>query len=162
MIPNIPYPANFGAVDSVQHEPIGSGPECGYKWYFAVFGKLNVKDPNCPALQYVFRWLPGDPVAELVPLERYTTARGSLGVGSGGKGLWIFGHDEGKKQAIQPVPGWTPPLWMRAADDVAALRAQVEGLQRQIVELTQIGGGGLSAGDRLALNRLKVLAGIEG
>lgn len=156
MIYTIPFPAGFGFVDSVQHEPIGSGPECGYRWYFAAYGKANAKDPACPALQYVFRWLPGEPVAEQVPLECYTTARGSLGVGSGGKGLWLFGHD-GKKQIVQRVEGWTPPLWMRTADDVTALRGEIAQL-RQAVEAA--GGGGLTERHKDALEALCRLMGI--
>lgn len=148
----VKFPSGFDLADLVQPTQVPSGQSCGYRWYFAAYGKLRVGDP---ARQYVFRWGTGDPVAERIVMEHDTTARGSLAVGAGGLGLWLMAHDAGKKVVLQQVPGWEPPDWMRPSKDyeaeIAALRRELEARPT---------GGGMDAGDREALNRLRDMIGI--
>lgn len=108
----VQYPAGFVLVDSVQPDHIASGAESGYKWYFVAFGAFGAEAQR---LCYVFTWLPGQ-IAEAIPLEKYTTARGSLSLGAFGAGLWLAGHDTGKptRTFFQKIQGWAPAPWMLA------------------------------------------------
>lgn len=98
---DLTFPSGFDLADSVQPEPFMSGSDD--KWYFTVYGKMHSGDP---ALSYVCRWKPGQAVVEFVPLEIYTSARGSPA--SDGARLWFMAHDKNKHLRLETVPDWTP------------------------------------------------------
>lgn len=102
----IAFPPNFKPKDFVQPEPQPSGDG---SWYFIGYGSLN----GGPVLTHVFRWALGDALAQHIPIEKPTTARGSLAIGGGGKRLWLVSYEQtGPRLLAQVVPGWTPPVWL--------------------------------------------------
>lgn len=102
----INFPLNFKPKDFVQPEPQPSGDG---SWYFIAYGSLN----GGPVLTHVFKTKLGDPVAQYVPIEQPTTARGSLAIGGVGKSLWLVSYEQaGPRLFAQIVPGWTPPAWI--------------------------------------------------
>lgn len=102
----INFPLNFRPKDFVQPEPQPSGDG---SWYFIGYGSLN----GGPVLCHVFRWALNDATAQVVPIEKPTTARGSLAIGGGGRALWLVSYEQaGPRLFAQIVPGWTPPPWI--------------------------------------------------
>lgn len=156
---NISFPTGFDVADSVLVPPVAGADG---KWYFSVYGK---KAAGSPALTYLCRWGFGMTEVEFVTLDVYTTARGAPTVGPGGARLWLFGFNTGKRLIVQLCPDWAPPAWMGIDPRVDALVSQNAALHQRIVELeTALGNvraGGLDAGDREALDRVRELLRIK-
>jgi hypothetical protein len=105
MLYEILLPPTLERLNSILDQPIKVSES---DFLIAVYGRYGASGPMT---QRVFRWTFGSPqVAEEVPLEKYTTARGVLFAGD--HAVWLVGFDdaEGNKDRlyVQLVGDYVP------------------------------------------------------
>lgn len=101
----IKWPGTFVPYGGIQ--PSGT-PSGDFSTFIAVYGRYAGE----PFYTRVFKLPELTATAIDIPLELYTTGRGSLLIGGAGKGLWLQSY-EGNTLVTQQIQGWTPPAWLK-------------------------------------------------